>query len=49
MKLSYIQNYIIEAIAADKAEQLDWAGTEAVREAFNPLELVTDYLERVKR
>lgn len=49
MKLSYIQNYIVEAIAADKAEQLDWAGTEAVREAFNPLELVTDYLDRVKR
>ena len=43
MKLSFIENYIINAIATHKAEELDWQSIEAVREAYTPKQLLKYY------
>lgn len=43
MKLSFIENYIINAIATHKAEELDWHSIEAVREAYTPKQLLKYY------
>lgn len=43
MKLSFIENYIINAIATHKAELLDWANIEQVREVYGIKELLQYY------
>ena len=47
MKNTYFQNYILNAIAMDKAEDLDWASTDAVREAHSDKILLKYYNDKV--
>ena len=49
MKNSYFQNYILNAIAIDKAEELDWACIDAVRETHSDKALLKYYNNKVMR
>lgn len=47
MKLTFIQNYILNAIATDKAEDLDWACIQTVRETYSAKALLLWFNNKV--